>query len=47
MVCTGLALGENLRELPLVALYGEAGYEHFGNPVTVCAIFAPNDGLQF
>ena len=36
-----------MREFLLTALYGEAGYEHFGKPETVCALFAPSEGLHF
>ena len=46
-VCTGLGLGENLREFLLMALYAVAGEIHLGRPVMVCALFAPNEGLHF
>ena len=36
-----------MREFPLVALCGVADYEQFGKPVTICALFAPNEGLRF
>ena len=36
-----------MRELPPAALGGAAGYEYFGKPVTVCELFASNEGLHF
>ena len=41
------ALGGNLREFSLAALYAEADNGYFGKPVTVCVLFAPSEGLHF
>ena len=46
-VCTGLSLGENLREFPLTSLYEVAGDGHIDRSVTVFTLFAPNVGLHF